>query len=67
MRTPDVVLEVAYTTDVRPGKLPGYEAWGAPELWKLVPEGARRRRPEATTIGRIRGTQRSGTACGSNA
>ena len=38
---PDVVLEVDHTTDVRPGKLLLYEAWGFPELWVIVPpEGA---------------------------
>ena len=41
---PDVVLEVDYTTDVRPGKLPLYEAWGFPELWVIVPPRAKRKR-----------------------
>ncbi len=51
---PDVVLEVAYTTDVRPGKLLLYEAWGFPELWVIVPpEGASPRRPAGVTIHRL--------------
>ena len=52
---PDVVLEVDYTTDVRPGKLPLYEAWGFPELWVIVPPRAKRkrRRPEGVTIHRL--------------
>ena len=50
---PDVVLEVDYTTDVRPGKLLLYEAWGFPELWVIVPpEGASPRRPAGVTIHR---------------
>lgn len=53
---PDVVLEVDHTTDVRPGKLLLYEAWGFPELWVVVPpEGARRRRPAGVTIHRLIG------------
>ena len=54
---PDVVLEVDYSTDVRPGKLPLYEAWGFPELWVVVPPGAKRkrRRPEGVTIHRLQG------------
>ena len=51
---PDIVLEVDYTTDIRPGKLPVYERWGFPELWAVVPEGARRRRP-GVTIHRLLG------------
>ena len=48
---PDVVLEVDYTTDVRPGKLILYEAWGFPELWVVVPPaGATRRKPAGVTI-----------------
>ena len=39
---PDVVLEVDHTTDVRPGKLVLYEAWGFPELWVVVPPAGRR-------------------------
>ncbi len=50
---PDVVLEVDYTTDVRPGKLLLYEAWGFPELWVVVPPGATRRRPAGVTIHRL--------------
>ena len=50
---PDVVLEVDHTTDVRPGKLILYEAWGFPELWVVVPPGATRRRPAGVTIHRL--------------
>ena len=51
---PDVVLEVDYTTDVRPGKLLVYEAWGVPELWVVTPPaGATRRRPAGVTIHRL--------------
>ena len=51
---PDVVLEVDHTTDVRPGKLPLYEAWGFPELWVIVPPaGASPRRPACVTIHRL--------------
>ena len=35
---PDVVLEVDHTTDVRPGKLDPYAAWGFPEAWVEVPD-----------------------------
>ena len=53
---PDVVLEVDHTTDVRPGKLLLYEAWGFPELWVVVPPaGATRRRPAGGTIHRLEG------------
>ena len=53
---PDVVLEVDHTTDVRPGKLLLYEAWGVPELWVIVPpEGASPRRPAGVTIHRLEG------------
>ncbi len=53
---PDVVLEVDHTTDVRPGKLPLYEAWGFPELWVVVPpSGATRRKPAGVTIHRMLG------------
>ena len=50
---PDVVLEVDYTTDIRPGKLRVYERWGFPELWAVVPEGASRRRSAGVTIYRL--------------
>ncbi len=51
---PDVVLEVDHTTDVRPGKLLLYEAWGFPELWVVVPPaGARRCCPAGVTIHRL--------------
>ena len=53
---PDVVLEVDHTTDVRPGKLLLYEAWGFPELWVVVPAaGVTRRRPAGVTIHRLEG------------
>ncbi len=63
---PDVVLEVDHTTDVRPGKLLLYEAWGVPELWVIVPpEGASPRRPAGVTIHRLRdGRYRSMPASG---
>ena len=51
---PDVVLEVDYTTDVRPWKLGMYESWGFPEVWVEVPErwsgGRGRRRSPGLTI-----------------
>ena len=51
---PDVVLEVDYTTDVRPWKLGTYESWGFPEVWVEVPErwsgGRRRGRSPGLTI-----------------
>ena len=50
---PDVVLEVDYTTDIRPGKLRVYERWGFQELWAVVPENASRRRPAGVTIYRL--------------
>ena len=51
---PDVVLEVDHTTDVRPGKLLLYEAWGFPELWVVVPpDGASPRRAAGVTIHRL--------------
>ena len=51
---PDVVLEVDHTTDVRPGKLLLYEAWGFPELWVIVPPaGGSPRRPAGVTIHRL--------------
>ena len=56
---PDVVLEVDYTTDVRPGKLLLYEAWGFPELWVVVPSGATRRRPGVTIHRLVNGRYRS--------
>ncbi len=63
---PDVVLEVDHTTDVRPGKLLLYEAWGFPELWVIVPpEGASPRRPAGVTIHRLQaGRYRSAPASG---
>ena len=62
---PDVVLEVDYTTDVRPGKLLLYEAWGFPELWVVVPPGATRRRPAGVSIHRlVNGRYRSARTSG---
>ena len=62
---PDVVLEVDHTTDVRPGKLILYEAWGFPELWVVVPPGATRRRPAGVTIHRlVKGRYRSARTSG---
>ncbi|MCY4638018.1 MAG: Uma2 family endonuclease [Acidobacteria bacterium] len=63
---PDVVLEVDYTTDVRPGKLLLYEAWGFPELWVIVPpEGGSPRRPAGVKIHRLQdGRYRSMPASG---
>lgn len=49
---PDVVLEVDYATDVRPGKLGLYEAWGFREVWVEVPEGGSPRRRPGLTIHR---------------
>ena len=59
---PDVVLEVDYTTDIRPGKLRVYERWGFPELWAVVPDGASRRRPAGLTIYRLVGGRYRSTA-----
>ena len=62
---PDVVLEVDYTTDVRPGKLIVYEAWGFPELWVVVPPAATRRCPAGVTIHRlVNGRYRSARTSG---
>ena len=58
---PDLVLEVDYTTDIRPGKLLVYERWGFPELWAAVPEGASRR-PAGVTIHRLVGGRYHSTA-----
>ena len=56
---PDVVLEVDYTTDVRPWKLGMYESWGFPEVWVEVPErwsgGRRRGRSPGLTIHLLEG------------
>ena len=48
---PDVVLEVDHTTDVRPGKLRLYEAWGVPELWVEVPDRGAWSRPASLAPG----------------
>ena len=65
---PDVLLEVDYTTDVRPWKLGRYESWGFPEVWVEVPGrwsgGRRRGRSPGLTIhvlegGRYRESQES--------
>ena len=50
---PDIVLEVDYSTDIRPGKLRVYERWGFPEVWAMVPEGRSRRRAAGLTISRL--------------
>ncbi len=50
-RLPDVVLEVDYSTDVRPGKLPRYEAWGFPEVWVDVPDERSASRPRSRPSG----------------
>ena len=51
---PDVVLEVDYSTDVRPRKLGLYQSWGFPEVWVEVPDTRSRsrssRRSSALTI-----------------
>ena len=56
---PDVVLEVDYTTDVRPWKLGMYESWGFPEVWVEVPQrwpgGRRRGRSPGLTIHLLEG------------
>ena len=39
-----------------------YEAWGVPELWAVVPEGARRRRPGVTIHRMVGGRYRSSPA-----
>ena len=59
---PDVVLEVDYTTDIRPGKQLVYEAWGIPELWAVAPEGASFRRPGATILRLVGGRYRPAAA-----
>ena len=65
---PDMLLEVDYTTDVRPWKLGMYESWGFPEVWVEVPGrwpgGRRRGRSPGLTIhvlegGRYRESQSS--------
>ena len=48
---PDVVLEVDYSTDARPGKLPRYEAWGFPEFWVDVPDERSPGRPKSRLPG----------------
>ena len=48
---PDVVLEVDYTTDVRPWKLGMYESWGFPEVWVEVPERWSGGRPRGRSPG----------------
>ena len=50
-RLPDVVLEVDYSTDARPGKLPRYEAWGFPEVWLDVPDERSASRPRSRPSG----------------
>ena len=48
--SPDVVLEVDYSTDVRRGKLKIYQRWGFPEIWVEVPARYRARRRPGLTI-----------------
>lgn len=48
---PDVILEVDYSTDVRRGKLPRYEAWGFPEVWVDVPDERSPGRPKSRLPG----------------
>ena len=48
---PDVVLEVDYSTDVRRGKLPRYEAWRFPEVWVDVPDERSPSRPKSRRSG----------------
>ena len=50
---PDIVLEVDYSTDIRPGKLRVYERWGFSEVWAMVPEGRSRRRAAGLTISHL--------------
>ena len=50
-RFPDVVLEVDYTTDVRPSKLGLYKSWGFPEIWVEVPERRTPSRPRSRLPG----------------
>ncbi len=50
---PDVVLEVDYSTDVRPGKLPRYETWGFPEVWVDVPDERSASRPKSRRPGLV--------------
>ena len=48
---PDVVFEVALTTDVRERKLDVYMSWGVPEVWVEVPDAggpSKRQRPGLT-------------------
>ena len=50
--SPDVVVEIDHTTDVRRGKLKVYESWEFPELWVEVPDAdpARRRRTQLSGL-----------------
>ena len=48
---PDVILEVDYSTDVRPGKLGLYESWGFPEVWVEVPDRRPPSRPRRRAAG----------------
>ena len=48
---PGVVLEVDYSTDVRPGKLPRYETWGFPEVWVDVPDERAASQPRSRRSG----------------
>jgi Uma2 family endonuclease len=49
--TPDVVVEVDSTTDVRRNRLKLYEAWGFPEVWVEVPDAYAPSRPAGLRSG----------------
>ena len=49
--TPDVVVEVDSTTDVRRNRLKLYEAWGFPEVWVEVPNAYAPSRPPGLRSG----------------
>lgn len=49
--TPDVVVEVDSTTDVRRNRLKLYEAWGFPEVWVEVPNTYAPSRPAGLRSG----------------
>ena len=49
--SPDVVLEVDHTTDVRRGKLRIYEAFGVPEVWVETPNRSAPSRPKGLKAG----------------
>ena len=49
--TPDVVVEVDNTTDVRRNKLKLYEIWGVREVWVEVPDAATKSRSSSRRAG----------------